>query len=70
MQTNPATAPEAAPSRVGLPVRIPIQEVQAKAAAAAEKWVLQKGWRRCRAARRTGIEPEPTHPQKRAPIKV
>src|ERR1700728_1049584 len=42
MATRPATAPEIAPSAVGLPLWIHSAPVQPRAAAAAAKWVLTK----------------------------
>src|SRR6185503_6707535 len=42
MQTNPATAPEQAPSTLGLPRKIHSMPAQASAAAAAEKCVAAK----------------------------
>ena len=42
MQTSPATAPEQAPSTLGLPRVIHSMPAQATAPAAAEKWVAAK----------------------------
>ena len=42
MTTRPATAPEIAPSTVGLPLLIHSRNIQPSVAAAAAKWVLTK----------------------------
>ncbi len=66
MPTRPATAPEIAPSMLGLPITIHSTISQAHAAAAAPKCVETNALdaeARC-VQRATGVEAEPAHPEK------
>src|ERR1700712_377010 len=65
MATRPATAPEAAPTLVGLPSRKYSTMIQPPSAAAVATWGVHeaKPGQPVGGARRTGVEPEPAEPQ-------
>src|SRR5215467_14008674 len=70
--TNPATAPEIAPSTVGLPKRIHSTAIHASAAAALAKWVATNALlARLFAARALpALKPNQPTQSKQAPIKL
>src|SRR5580692_10070401 len=72
MATRPATAPEIAPSAVGLPLWIHSATVQPRAAAAAAKWVLTKALVASGPALRALPALKPNQPTQRrhAPMKL
>ena len=72
MATSPATAPEIAPSAVGLPLWIHSAMVQPRAAAAAAKWVLMKALVASGPAFRAlpALNPNQPTQSRQAPIKL